>query len=64
MRNLLVIPDVHSKLGVSHGDHKAKLRGLLLDKLFDDNVMELLLLMAQHATEVGGGQGAWIESFD
>ena len=36
----------------SGGDHRSKLRQALLTRMFDDNVMELLLIIAQHAHTV------------
>lgn len=36
----------------SGGDHRSKLRQALLTRMFDDNVMELLLVIAQHASSV------------
>lgn len=36
----------------SGGDHKTRLRQGLLTRMFDDNVMELLLVIAQHAHAV------------
>lgn len=36
----------------SGGDHRTRLRQELLTRMFDDNVMELLLVIAQHAHTV------------
>lgn len=36
----------------SGGDHRSRLRQELLTRMFDDNVMELLLVIAQHAHAV------------
>ncbi len=36
----------------SGGDHRTRLRQTLLIRMFDDNVMELLLVIAQHAHAV------------
>ena len=36
----------------SGGDHRTRLRQELLTRMFDDNVMELLLVIAQHAHAV------------
>ena len=33
----------------SGGDHRTRLRQELLTRMFDDNVMELLMVIAQHA---------------
>ena len=36
----------------SGGDHRTRLRQELLTRMFDENVMELLLVIAQHAHAV------------
>ena len=36
----------------SRGDHRTRLRQDMLQQLFEDHVMELLLTMAQHAGQV------------
>ncbi|KAA6419916.1 MAG: hypothetical protein FRX49_10106 [Trebouxia sp. A1-2] len=48
IRNLLAVPDRAATAG-SGGDHRTRLRQTLLIRMFDDNVMELLLVIAQHA---------------
>ncbi|KAL0032107.1 hypothetical protein WJX77_005423 [Trebouxia sp. C0004] len=48
IRNLLTIPDRAATAG-SGGDHRTRLCQALLIRMFDDNVMELLLVIAQHA---------------
>ncbi|KAK9830387.1 hypothetical protein WJX72_011470 [[Myrmecia] bisecta] len=50
IRNLLCVPDRAADAG-SKGDHKTRLRQELLERLFEDHVMELLILIAQHMHE-------------
>ena len=47
----VIVADVLMAAG-SGGDHRTRLRQELLTRMFDDNVMELLLVIAQHAHAV------------
>ena len=51
VRNLLAVADVRRVTGSGKGDHKTRLRQELLGRLFDEDVMELLLTVAQHTDE-------------
>ncbi|MEW5299072.1 MAG: hypothetical protein WDW36_002121 [Sanguina aurantia] len=51
VRNLLAIPDAAVARGSSVGYHKTRMQESLLSAMFKENVMELLLLVAEHAKE-------------
>ncbi len=58
LRNLAAVPDVpaYSLAGAASGDAARRVRTGLLERLMADNVLDLLLLLAQHAREVGVGR--------
>ena len=51
VRNLLAVADARRGISSGKGDHKTRLRQELLVRLLDENVLELLLIVAQHTDE-------------
>jgi Timeless protein len=58
VRNLLSVPAVRPTAG-SRGSHRTQLKDDLLRRLFDEHVLELLLVVAQHTNEVLALWAGW-----